>query len=201
MCLFVPACSRQVPPTDTLAPSDPDTVARTQESADTPDLVPTDSPITDSSDETQREPDERDAMTLYRRAQALMSEGKHDEGYETAKSAMQQFIADENDLAWLLLESIDVDGKRVDVHLNMSPQERNYPDEGIVRPLSFRIWSTGDDPELLQVIDFEISRFGGQSLTAAIGETTESGHANYGILELDTPYVEIRQKVLDLVAR
>ncbi|MDP7016733.1 MAG: hypothetical protein QGG36_13105 [Pirellulaceae bacterium] len=113
---------------------------------------------------------------------------------------MQQFIAEENDLAWMMLESISAGDKRIDVHLNMGERERQFPDNGIVRPLSFRIWSTGDDSELLQIIDFEIGRVQGVSATAALGETTASGHANYGILDVDASYQTIRESILKLVA-
>lgn len=100
-----------------------------------------------------------------------------------------------------LVAGQDVARNNTDVHFNMSERERKMPEDGIVRPLSFRIWSGGDDSTLLQVIDFEIGRSNGQSLTAAIGEMTESGHANYGILDVDTSYKEIRQRVIELVTQ
>jgi len=141
------------------------------------------------------------AVALYREAQALMKAEKHEEGYETAKKAMAQFIAEDNDLAWMLLESITLTDHRVDVHFNMGPPERNPPDNGIVKPLSFRVWSTGDDGALLKVIDFEIGRVDGESLTAAIGMTIDSGHANFGILPIDASYEAIKTAALDVVKR
>ena len=83
----------------------------------------------------------------------------------------------------------------------MREREREMPEDGIVRPLSFRIWSGGDNPALLQVIDFEIGRSGGESASAAIGETTESGHNNYGMLDVDASYETIRQRVIDFVTQ
>ena len=141
------------------------------------------------------EPEEK-AMKLYRKSQAQMEEGKYDEGYATAKLAMQEFIAQNAKLPWLKLESIEVDGKRIDVHFNMGPRERKMPDSGIVRPLSFRIWS---DEKLIKIIDFELGRNNGKSQTAAIGQTTETEHLNYGMLDVDSSYEKIRQKVIDLV--
>ncbi|MEP3478732.1 MAG: hypothetical protein ABJZ55_05750 [Fuerstiella sp.] len=144
---------------------------------------------------------EEDAMTLYRDAQAMMKDGELKAGYDTAQKAMARFIAEDVDLPWLMLESIAAGDKRIDVHFNMGERERDMPDDGIVRPLSFRIWPNGDDSALLQVIDFEIGRRGGQSVTAAIGEMTDTGHANYGILDVDAEYKTIRQQVIDLVTR
>ena len=130
------------------------------DAASNPDTKPTgeerpqDNSNTPTSSPSNAEP--KDAMTLYREAQALMKDGKLATGYETAEKAMAQFIAEDFDLPWMLLESIDAGDKRVDVHFNMGERERDMPDDGIVRPLSFRIWSSGDDSQLLQVIDFEI---------------------------------------------
>lgn len=141
------------------------------------------------------------AMTLYREAQALMKAGKLEEGYEAAQKAMVQFVAEDDDLAWIMLESITVGDKRVDVHFNMGERERKMPEDGIVRPLSFRIWTGGDGFALEQVIDFEIGRSAGNSVTAAIGETSDSGHSNFGILDVDAPYESIRQSVVDFVTQ
>ena len=143
----------------------------------------------------------KDAMTLYREAQGLMKEGRSEEGYRTAALAMKQFVAEDIDLPWMLLESVEAGDRRIDIHFNMGESERNLPDDGIVRPLSFRIWSGDQEPELIQVLDFEIGRFGGRSLTAAIGEMTDTGHANYGILETDASYETIRQRVIDIVTQ
>ena len=140
----------------------------------------------------------KDAMTLYRDAQAMMKDGNLKAGYETAQKAMAQFIEEGDDLAWMMLESIAVEDKRIEVHFNMGQRERNMPKDGIVRPLSFRIWSK-DNSELLQILDFEIGRSDGQSVTAAIGEMTDTGHSNYGILDVDADYGTIRQRVVDLI--
>jgi len=142
---------------------------------------------------------ETDAMTMYRQAQLLMKEGREEEGYETAKKAMQQFISEDNDLAWMLLDSIGVEGGRVDVHFNMGPSERNPPDNGIIRPLSFRVWSRSGDETIREVLDFEIGRVDGEPLTAAIGKTHASGHSNYGILPVNASYEMIIQAVLKVV--
>ncbi|MEM8670927.1 MAG: hypothetical protein AAGG48_25590 [Planctomycetota bacterium] len=142
-----------------------------------------------------------DAMSLYREAQSQMKEGNRTAAYETAKKAMASFIAEGNDLPWMLLESIDTVNGRIDVHFNMGEKERRLPDDGIIRPLSFRIWSGGEEAQLLQVIDFEIGRFGGKAISAAIGEMTDSGHSNYGVLDVDADYETIRKRVIELVTQ
>ena len=138
---------------------------------------------------------------MYRETQALMKEGKLEEGYESAKKAMQQFIAEEDDLFWMLLESIEAGDKRINVHFNMGRNEREMPDDGIFRPLSFHICSGGEDPRFLQKIDFEIGRGDGRSISAALGRTTETGHVGYEYLDADASYETIRQLVIELVTR
>ena len=163
------------------------------------DTLPMENNVESKSSDAEEGSD--DAMALYRQAQALMKEGKFEEGHEVAEKAMAQFIAENDDLTWMLLEVIEVEGKRLEVHFNMGGRERKMPADGIVRPLSFRIWSGEDASELSQTLDFEIGRMDGQSVTAAIGERTESGHNNYGILEVDSPYETIRQRVIDIISQ
>lgn len=139
------------------------------------------------------------AMDLYRQAQALMRDGRKQEGYETAQAAMQRFIADGDDLAWMMLESVEVGEKRIDVHFNMGPKERDTTLDGIVKPLSFRVWSTGDEARLLRTLDYENGRYQGQIITAAIGEQRGTVHGNLGMLEPSASYEEILQKVIEIV--
>lgn len=143
--------------------------------------------------------DDTSAMGLYRKAQALMRDGRKQEGYETAQAAMQKFVADGDDLAWMMLESVEVGDKRIDVHFNMGPKERDTALDGIVKPLSFRVWSTGDETRLLRTLDYENGRFGGQVITAAIGEQRGTVHGNLGMLEPSASYEEILQKVIEIV--
>ena len=147
-----------------------------------------------------------DPMLLYRKAQCLMELRRYDQGYEAAKQAMERFIAKKSTLAWMLLEHIDLGTLRVDVHFNMGPRERKPPDIGIVRPLSFRVWKKGEDAkgpgQLLEILDFEIGMTGGQPSTAALGMTMRGGgHANFGILDTDAKYVDIRTKALELIKK
>ncbi len=153
-------------------------------------------------------PADKKAMALYRQAQALMEAGQHEAGYEAAHKAMAQFIAEDDDLRWMLLETVLLEDRRIDVHFNMGPSERTLPDKGIVRPLSFHVWSTGDDARILKMYDFEIGRAGGRSITAAIGRTHDRtvdphlpDHTNFGGLPVDSSYEAIKQAVLDLVTR
>jgi hypothetical protein len=142
-------------------------------------------------------PDE--PMLYYRKAQCLMAMGQHAEGYKTAKQAMGLFIKKRNRLAWMLLEPIDLGNVRVDVHFNMGPRERKPPTNGIVKPLSFRVWAKGKEPRLLEIFDFEIGMMNGKPVTAALGQTTARGHGNFGLLDVDAKYETIRKKAVELV--
>lgn len=143
------------------------------------------------------EVDADSAMSVYRRAQALMKEGRREEGYRAAQRAMQRFVEEGNDLAWMLIESIELEGKRIDVHFNMGSNERTMAD-GIVRPMSFRVWdvSTGD---LVETIDFEFGVVGGKPMTAALGKETGGRHDNFGTMPVESSYEDIRAKLIELV--
>ena len=147
----------------------------------------------------------KDPMLLYRKARCLMTLGQREKGYRTAKVAMACFAEKGNDLAWIILERIELGHIHVDVHFNMGPRERRPPETGIMRPLSFRIWAKGEEDEamgrLLEVIDFEIGMSEGKPSTAALGQTTRRGHANFGMLDTDAAYTEIRQRLIGLVKK
>ncbi len=113
-----------------------------------------------------------DPMLYYRKAQCLMKLEKYDEGYKTAKKAMELFDKAQSDLAWMLLESVDLGNVRVDVHFNMGPREKSPPEIGIVKPLSFRVWEKGGT-KLLGIIDFEIGYLNGKPSTVALGQEVE----------------------------
>lgn len=142
---------------------------------------------------------EESADALAQQARALMAAGQKQEGYETAQAAMRQFEAEGISLAWIILESVDVGDKRIDVHFNMGPKERDPKAEGIIRPLSFRVWTTGEDPTIVRRLDFERGRVGGRVITAAIGEQRGSVHGNLGMLEADATYEEVLQRVVEIV--
>lgn len=149
----------------------------------------------------KKKPD--DPMLNYRKAQFQMKLEKYDEGYASAQKAMEKFIKAGDDLAWLLLESVDLKTVAVDIHFNMGPKERNRPQMGIVRPLSFRIWTKGakgEKTEIVEIIDFELGMMGGKPETAAFGITKDS-HKNLGMLEPDTAYKDIRAKALELIRK
>ena len=138
-------------------------------------------------------------MSYYRKAQCLMSMGRYEDGYKTAQDAMKVFEKTNNSLAWMLLEKIDAGPVRVDVHFNMGPKERKPPEDGIVKPLSFRIWSKDKEAKLLGIIDFEIGMIGRKPLTAALGQELGDAHANFGILPVDAKYEQVRKKAVELI--
>lgn len=155
----------------------------------------------DSSEPIVPEGDEAEesADALAQRAQALMAAGQKQEGYETAQAAMRRFEAEGIALVWIILESVDVGDKRIDVHFNMGPKERDPKAEGIIRPLSFRVWTTREDATIVRRLDFEQGRVGGRVITAAIGEQRGSVHGNLGMLETDATYEEVLRRVVEIV--
>ena len=141
-------------------------------------------------------------MLHYKKAQCLMKLQRREEGHATAKQAMKLFVQKNNDLAWMLLEHVELENVVVDIHFNMGPRERRPPDIGIVRPLSFRVWQKPQGKRrgpLLEIIDFEIGTFGGAPSTAALGMTTGGAHANFGILDPESTYEQIREEALELI--
>jgi hypothetical protein len=155
--------------------------------------------LKDLEDTIGKSPDE--PMLYYRKAQCLMKLARREDGYQTAQKAMALFIKKGNPLAWMLLETIDLDNARVDVHFNMGPRERKPPEIGIIKPLSFRVWSKDKDAKLLEIIDFEIGMMDGKPGTAALGQTRGGTHANFGLLEPDVTYEDIRKKAVELIQR
>ncbi len=153
--------------------------------------------LKDLESQIAKTPDE--PMLAYRKAQCLMKLGKREDGYQTAKDAMALFVKKGDNLSWMMLERIDLGNVRVDVHFNMGPKERKPPEMGIIRPLSFRVWSKKKEAALLEIIDFEIGLFDGKPSTAALGRMTGDGHANFGVLDTDSTYTKIRDRLIDLV--
>jgi len=145
----------------------------------------------------EREPEE--AMSKYREAQRLMAIGRYEDGYEAAEQAMALFVKNKVSLAWMLLESIDLQNVRIDVHFNMGPRERKSPSIGIVKPLSFRVWSKGENLDLLEIIDFEIGMIDGKRETAALGNTTATEHASFVMLDVDSSYEVVRSRAIELI--
>ena len=138
-------------------------------------------------------------MPYYRKAQCLMRMGRSEDGYKTAQEAMKVFEKANISLAWMLLEKIDVGRVRVDIHFNMGPKERKPPTDGIVKPVSFRVWSKDKEGGLLGIIDFEIGMIDGKPETAALGQEFSEGHANFGILPAGAKYEQVRKKAVELI--
>ena len=140
-----------------------------------------------------------DPALHYRRALCLMKLARHNEGHDAAKKAMEAFVNKGINLPWLRIEEIDLGSVKVDVHLNKGPRERRPPQFGIVRPLSFRILKKGDAPTLVETIDFEIGMLNGKPGTVALGMQQGRAHANFGMLDKDAKYDQIRKKALALI--
>jgi hypothetical protein len=55
--------------------------------------------------------------------------------------------------------------------------------------------------KLLEIIDFEIGIMDGKPGTAALGQSLGGVHANFGMLETDANYEDIRKKAVELIKR
>jgi hypothetical protein len=139
-------------------------------------------------------------MPYYRRCQYLMKLGRYEEGYQAAKTAMAKFTAAQDRLTWMLIDSIDLDSYRIDIHFNMGPDERQPPEMGITRPLSFRVWTKSQTPSLVRIIDYEMSYFDGKPATFAFCEMTPEMHLNYQTRGEEMTYGEIRETARKLIA-
>ncbi|MGE9266697.1 MAG: hypothetical protein ACQKBY_01270 [Verrucomicrobiales bacterium] len=143
--------------------------------------------------------DPNDPMLHYRKCQALFALGQEQASVDHATITLQKFKDANQGLAWMLLGSIETEKHRIDVHYNMGPAERAEERDGIVRPLSFRIWTREPDPEIIRSLDFELAYFEGQIVSAALGEMRANMHANYGILKADSSFDTIKKKVLEVL--
>lgn len=142
-----------------------------------------------------------DPMLYYRKAEYLMELSRHNEGYEAARTAMKFFIKKNNDLIWMKLERVEVGDVLVNVHFNMGPDERTPPDNGIMRPLSFRVWNK-DMSMLHEIIDFEIATSDGEPMTAAFGQMCRGGvHCLIHMMDTGADYDTIRKAALALIRK
>lgn len=142
-----------------------------------------------------------DPMLHYRKCQALFTQGKEQEAIDHAAVALAKFKAAKNNLAWMLLGSIKTDKYKIDVHYNMGAKERAEKKDGIVRPYSFRIWTTGANPKLVRILDFELGCLDGEVFTAAIGEDINGRHSNFGTLDPKSDFSTVKKKVMAIVAK
>lgn len=149
--------------------------------------------------ELKKKPD--DPTLHYKKCQALFSKGKEQEAVDYASIALEKFIKAKVDLAWLHLGTIKTGKFKIDVHFNMGPKERAEKKVGIVRPLSFRVWTIEEKPKLVRIIDFELAFFDNKLVSAAIGEMQDGSHINFGVLDEKSKFEIIKKKVIDIVAK
>ena len=140
-----------------------------------------------------------DPLLHFEKCQALFAKGKEQEALDHAAITLQKFKAAKNNLAWMRLGWIKTKTHQLDVRFNMSAAERAEKKDGIVRPYSFHIWTTTGEPKLVHILDFELAYLDGEVVSAAIGETTEDGHANFGIVDEKSDFATIKKKVLKIV--
>lgn len=140
-----------------------------------------------------------DPMLHYRKCQALFAKGKEQEAVDHAAIAFEKFKAAGSNLRWMGLGSIKTDKYMIEVHYNMGESERADKRDGIVRPISFRVWTTNAEPKLVRTLSFELAYLDGKVMTAAVGEMTMEGHANYGMFDPKSDFAAIKKRVLEIV--
>jgi len=159
-------------------------------------------PLTLDSIEEQIKAKPDDPMLYYGKCKLLFIAGKQQEAVDFAKVALDKFIQAKDNLAWMILGSINTDKYRVDVHYNMGRSER--ADRAnirllMTRPYSFRAWTREEPSQLVRIVDFEIMYGYGKPMTAAVGQTTGTGHLNYGMLDTDADFATVKAKVLSVL--
>lgn len=142
-----------------------------------------------------------DPMLHYRKCQALFARGREQEAVDHAAVALAKFKAAGNKLAWMSLGSFTANACRIEVHYNMGAGERADKKDGIVRPYSFRIWTTSAEPELVRMLDFELAYLNGELLSAAIGQMIGDVHANFGVVDPKSDFATIKKKVLEVIKK
>jgi hypothetical protein len=140
-----------------------------------------------------------DPMLHYRKCQALFAKGMEQEAVDHAAVALAKFRVARNNLPWMLLGSFKTGQFKVDVHYNMGPGERNGIKDGILRPLSFRVWTSDAQPKLVRVLDFERAYLDNMVMSAAVGEMKGRNHSNYGTLDPKSDFATIKKKVIDVL--
>jgi len=142
-----------------------------------------------------------DPMLHYRKCQALFAKGKEQEAVVHAAVALAKFKAAGSNLAWMGLGSIKTKSYKIDVHYNMGAGERAEKKDGIVRPYSFRVWTTDAEPKLVRILDFELAYLDGELLSAAIGEQSGGRHSNLAIVEPKSDFATIKKKMLEIISK
>jgi hypothetical protein len=142
-----------------------------------------------------------DPMLHYKKCKALFAMGKEQEAINHAAVALTKFDKANDDLAWMWLGSFTTDKYRFDVHYNMGERERAKKKDGIVRPYSFRVWTKDKEAKLVRILDFELAYSEGELMTAAVGEETEDGHTNFGIVDPKSDFDTIKKKALAIMKK
>ena len=63
------------------------------------------------------------------------------------------------------------------------------------------MWTTNSEPKLSRVLDFELGYLEGELISAAVGETTGQGHANFGVVDPKSDFAAIKKKVVEITGK
>ena len=141
--------------------------------------------------------DPDDPMVDYRLAQCLMAQGKYEEGWQAAETAKAKYIREEaagkRIPAWMLMETIELEGLRIEVHFNLYREEMRPPDDGIICPLRFMIWKPKPEAafpeEIIDSFDYEEGRKDGKPHSFTLGKTFRKDE---GVISIDLQYFDTK---------
>jgi len=142
-----------------------------------------------------------DDPLLYRaKAVLLMEMDRRDEGYKTAKQAMALSMKNNDSTGWFGLEEIGLGNFSVSVRFNMTATERNPPETGITRPLSFQVFrkNTG---QINGCIEYEVGMIDGNPMSAAFRERGGKTYLNFNSMAKVADYEDVRRIALDLIMK
>jgi hypothetical protein len=132
------------------------------------------------------------------KAVLLMELGRYNEGYDTAKQSKAMHIKANDNVVWLALERIELNNFIVTVGYNMTATERNPPETGITRPLTFHLFMKGSVP-IMEIFDYEVGMIDGKAASAAFRERDGKTFLNFDSAAKVSSYEIIRLIAIELI--
>ena len=129
----------------------------------------------------------------------LWNSGDQDAAVKKATESLEVFTAAFPGKKWVNVGTIELDKVNVEIHINMTEEERAKVKDLIVTPYTFCDFAKGEKRKLHYVLDYEQGWDKGKLETAAIGRYAGSTHINYGMVETTAKFTEIREKALKLI--
>jgi hypothetical protein len=132
------------------------------------------------------------------KAVLLMELGRYNEGYDAAEQAKAMHIKANDNVVWLALERIELNNFVVTVGFNMTATERNPPETGITRPLTFHLFMKDAVP-IVGIFDYEVGIIDGKAASAAFRERDGKTFLNFDTAAKVSSYEIIRLIAKELI--